>query len=235
MTALILILLLLGSCSFDYGDTGEAAPEQPDIVMRDVEYVRVRGGDPQVRFRAEGAERYENRQTMELRNFSFEQFNPRGTDVSAMGRAGSARVELDSGNIRMDEGVRIDVESEDIIIETRELRWKDKERFLTAGEGDQVEILRSDGTNFLGRGFSADVRNKTWTFSGGIAGTYIHEDDEEDEDDDEASGEGPSEEASGEAAEVPAEGPAPAGEAGQSPAAGEASPEGSASPGEAAP
>ncbi|MDR1058455.1 MAG: LPS export ABC transporter periplasmic protein LptC [Treponema sp.] len=179
MTALILALLLLSSCSFDYGDMGENREEQPDIVMKDVEYVRVRGGEPQVRFRAEGAERYENQQTMELRNFSFEQFNPKGTDVSAIGRAGSAHVELDSGNIHMDQGVRIDVESEDITIETREIRWRDKERILAAGEGEQVEILRPDGTNFLGRGFSADVRNRTWIFSGGIEGTYVHEDEEE--------------------------------------------------------
>jgi LPS export ABC transporter protein LptC len=178
MTALILALLLLASCSFDYGDMGENREEQPDIVMKDVEYVRVRGGDLQVRFRAEGAERYENQQTMELRNFSFEQFNPGGTDVSAIGRAGSAHVELDSGNIHMDQGVRIDVESEDITIETRELRWRDKERTLAAGEGEPVEILRSDGTNFLGRGFSADVRNRTWIFSGGIEGTFVHEDEE---------------------------------------------------------
>jgi LPS export ABC transporter protein LptC len=199
MTVLMLMLLLLTSCSFDYGDTGEKTPEQPDILMRDLEYVRVRGGDPQVRFRAEGAERYENQQTMELRNFSFEQFNPKGTDVSAVGRAGSAHVELDSGNIHMDQGVRIDVESEDITIETRELRWRDKERVLAAGEGDPVEILRSDGTNFSGRGFSADVRNRTWTFSDGIEGIYVHEDEEE---------EGPP---AGE--ETAEEGPAPAGEA----------------------
>jgi LPS export ABC transporter protein LptC len=172
---------LLGACSFDYGSSSLADDGQPDIVMRDVEYVRVRGGNPQVRFEAELAERYESRQTMELERFSFEQFNAQGEEVNAMGSAGQASVELESGNISMKEGVRIEVDSEDITIETATLNWQDKERLLLGGAGDPVYIQRSNGTNFSGWGFTADVRRRTWTFGGGVNGTYIHEDDEEEE------------------------------------------------------
>ncbi|MDR2632258.1 MAG: LPS export ABC transporter periplasmic protein LptC [Treponema sp.] len=176
---LALVVLLLGACSFDYGPSASDQGDQPDILMKDVEYVRVRNGKPQVRFTAESAERYEKRQTMELTNFSFEQFEHQGVDINAIGQAGTASVELDSGNIRLKDGVRLEVESEDITLETEHLHWQDKERLLSGGEGEQVDMQRADGTNFSGWGFSADIRNRTWGFSSGISGTYVWEDEEE--------------------------------------------------------
>ncbi|MDR3343099.1 MAG: LPS export ABC transporter periplasmic protein LptC [Treponema sp.] len=180
---LIVVIMVgsFGSCTFDYGTSESEREDQPDIVMKDVEYVRVRDGDPLVRFTAESAERYEKSQTMELKNFSFEQFEHHGDEVNAVGRVGTASVQLDSGNIRMEDGVRLEVESEDITIETQHLDWQDKERLLASGEADRVEIWRSDGTNFSGQGFSANTRNRTWSFASDIAGTYIHEDEDEGE------------------------------------------------------
>ena len=174
-----LLLLLLASCSFDYGNQGGGDKNTPDIVMENVEYVRVRSANPQARFQAERAERYEERRIMELRNFSFEQFGSHGEEVNAFGRAGSASVEIDSGDIRLDGGVRIEVESEDLAIETKRLEWKDKPRTLTGGTEDEVNVFQPDGTSFRGVGFSADARRRTWEFSGGVSGTYVHEDDEE--------------------------------------------------------
>ena len=191
VTALLVLVsfFVFQGCSFDYSAPGADGQGQPDVVMDDVEYVRVRQGDPLLRFRAEHAERYENKQTMELRNFSFEQFGSHGGEINAEGRAGSAFVELDSGNIRLDEQVRISVDSEDVVIETGRLSWKDKEKVLSGDAADEVIIRRSDGTNFTGRGFRADARSRTWEFSFGISGTYVHEDSEEEEPAEAAAGE----------------------------------------------
>lgn len=173
--------LLLAGCSFDYGSSLSGEEETPDIIMNDVDYVRIRDGEPQVRFKAELAERYEESRIMELKNFSFEQFERRGGEVNAAGRAGEAHVELDSGNINLGGGVTLAVESEDVVIETGKLDWKDEERDLSGSESDEVRINRANGTSFSGWGFSANARSRAWGFSGGISGTYIHDDDEEEE------------------------------------------------------
>ncbi|MFP3042522.1 LPS export ABC transporter periplasmic protein LptC [Treponema primitia] len=194
------IFILLVSCTFDYGDEVSENEDLPDIVMGNVEYVRVRDGDPVVRFRAQLAERYENRQTMELQNFSFEQFYAHGDEINATGRAGNALVELESGNIQLGNSIIISVDSEDITIETENLSWEDEKRILAGRDEDTVvDIQRSDGTLFSGRGFTADARSRTWVFNGGVEGIYI---DTEDDDDEEAEAEEVSEEL-GE--EVPAE------------------------------
>jgi LPS export ABC transporter protein LptC len=173
-------MVLFAACSFDYNSV--SAPEQtrPDIAMENLEYVRVRGGDPLVRFQADYAERWEDSQTMALRNFSFEQMEDSGETINAEGRAGNATVELGSGNVAMSGGIRISIESEDIVISTSALQWKDKEKTLTGNEEYEVDIERSDGTSFTGRGFFADARNRVWAFSGEVKGSYVEKDDEDD-------------------------------------------------------
>jgi LPS export ABC transporter protein LptC len=177
--SLLPFLFSFSSCSFDYGNQDGADKNQPDIIMENVEYVRVRSADPQARFQAERLERYEERGIIELRNFSFEQFGSSVEEVNAYGRAGSASVEIDSGDIRMDDGVRIDVDTEDLAIETKWLEWKDKERTLASGEKEEVSIYQESGTAFTGTGFYANARRRTWEFAGNVSGTYIKDDDEE--------------------------------------------------------
>jgi LPS export ABC transporter protein LptC len=177
---LFALFIFFTGCTFDYGEDSEENEDQPDIVMSDVEYVRIRDGDPVVRFRAEEAERYEKKQTMELRNFSFEQFENHGNGVNASGSAGNAHVNLDSGNILLENGIIIAVDSEDITMQTGTLSWQDEEHILSGAEGSIVDITRSDGTTFYGKGFTADTRSRTWEFTGGIEGTYI-DNDEDDE------------------------------------------------------
>jgi len=180
LSPIILLSSLVMSCSFDYGNTSGSDKNLPDITMDNVEYVRMRSLEPQARLQAERVERYEERGIMELHNFSFEQFGNHGEDVNAYGRAGSASFEIDSGNIRMDDGVRIDVESEDIAIETTWLEWKDKARTLTGGSEEEVHVYQENGTAFSGVGFQANARTRSWSFTDTVSGTYINDDDDDD-------------------------------------------------------
>jgi LPS export ABC transporter protein LptC len=198
---LCLAVFVFGRCTFDYGDAASQKDDQADIVMENVEYVRMRDGDPVVRFRAQQAERYETRQAMELQNFSFEQFYDHGSGINATGAAGSGLVELDSGNIQLEQGIIIAVEDEDITIVTETLSWEDEKRILAGSDEHRVNIQRSDGTVFSGTGFSADSRRKTWSFTGGVEGSYVDKDLEDDSD---AEPEAPAE-----GDEAPVEGGAP--------------------------
>ena len=169
---LIFTAFILIGCSFDYGSDSEG-DSKPDIVMENIEYARVRGGELQVRFRAEYAERWEDQQIMGIGNLHFEQFDNDGVNINAIGRAGFARLELRSGNVFLSNGVFVDIESEDIIIRTGDLDWIDADRTLHGNPEGDVEIERSDGTVFSGRGFFANARSRIWEFSGEVRGTYV--------------------------------------------------------------
>ena len=182
---LLLYAMFLTACSFDYGAGQGPESDRPDIVMENIEYVRVRGGDLLARIKAEHAERWEERQLMELKEFSFEQMEDHGETVNVEGSAKAAAVQLDSGDINLSGGVRIRIESEDIIISTSELEWRDKEKNLNGNEEEEVGVQRSDGTSFTGIGFSADIRSRTWSFTGEVKGIYVEEDEDEENESDE--------------------------------------------------
>jgi LPS export ABC transporter protein LptC len=176
--SLLAALVLGGGCSFDYGTQEPEESILPDIVMEDLDYVRVRAGSPQARFTAERAERYEKRRTMELSVIQFEQYNLATGELDATGWAGEAEVELSNGNVTLKNGINLSVESEEMTLETGWLAWNDGERTLKGGEDAPVMIKQEGGTNFSGTGLSADVRSRKWEFSGGAEGAFEQDDEE---------------------------------------------------------
>ena len=180
-----ILILLVSSCTFDYGEQDSSERTLPDLVMQNVEYVRVRSADPIARIQAERVERYDSQGIMKLESFSFKQYGERGEEVNASGSAGFASVNINTVDIFMDGGVRLEVESEDIIIETNQLEWIDGHRTLSSGEENEVNIFQENGTHFTGIGLFIDARRRTWQFSGSVSGTYIHEDDEDEESEEE--------------------------------------------------
>ncbi|MCL2184385.1 MAG: LPS export ABC transporter periplasmic protein LptC [Treponema sp.] len=175
----LFVTLFTASCTFDYGETDGSERESPDLIMENVEYVRVRSYDPIARFQAERAERYEKQGIMKLQNFIFEQYGEKGEEVNAYGKAGYASIVIGTGDISMDNGVRIEVESEDIILETKQLEWKDEPRILSTPETSEVNIYQENGTHFIGTGLYAETRSRKWEFKNQVTGIFISDDESE--------------------------------------------------------
>jgi hypothetical protein len=200
----LLFVLLFAACSFDY-DTVEDSESEPDVVMGNVEYVRMENSLPVVRLRSREARRYEAKHTMEMDDFSFEQYNaavPETAelpDVNVRGRGSSVKIETDSMNLTMAGGISIDVTSEDFSLRTESLSWEDRERLLSAP--GEVVITRSDGTRLSGRNLSADTRRREWRFEEAVSGDIV----EEDEDGEGAAGDLPAEEGEADTDRAPEE------------------------------
>jgi LPS export ABC transporter protein LptC len=172
----ILSLFFVWSCTFNYGDKDPSEEEEPDLIMENVEYMRVRSGDPLARIVADRVERYENINLMKLENITFEQYGEKGDAVNVYGNVGIASVEIASGDIFMDRNVRLEVNAEDIILDTYQLEWKDEPKSISSGRNDPVYIYRNNGTMFTGIGLQGNARSRTWEFLGNVRGIYIHED-----------------------------------------------------------
>jgi LPS export ABC transporter protein LptC len=180
LTGCIILFFLLG-CTFDYGEKEPSGEEQPGLIMENVEYIRVRSADPRARFKAERAERYEKQGVMRIQKMTFEQYGDRGKEINAMGNAGYASVEIQSGDIFMDKNVRIDVETDDITIETYQLEWREEPHILSTPEENEVNIYQDNGTNFKGIGLYVETRGRQWEFKGEVGGLFVHDSDEEED------------------------------------------------------
>lgn len=173
---IVFLALVMTGCSFDY-DTVAEEDNEPDLIMKTTEYVRIESGNPVVRVKADELRRYEKTHIMELELFRFDQFNAAQEDneaipdINVRGNAGKARIETDTNNLSMENGVFVEVKSEDISLETQLLSWQDKDRQLTAP--GKVTISRSDGTTLEGEGFTADTRRKSWEFETNAEGSVV--------------------------------------------------------------
>jgi len=166
------------SCTFDYGDKESLGDDQPDLIMGNVEYVRVRSANPLAKLQAERVERYEKKSLVKLQNTTFEQYDEQGKEINISGKTGNATVEIDTGNIFMDRNVRIEVIKEEIILETYRLEWIDKSKYLSAGDNNEVFVYKQNGTGFTGIGFQSDARKRSWEFTGRVSGTYSYNDED---------------------------------------------------------
>jgi LPS export ABC transporter protein LptC len=172
----LLSFLLISACSFTY-DTPSQAEDGPNLIMNNAEYVRITNGNPEIHVKAEEIRQFEAKHTMELDSFSFEQYNaaPEGQeaipDINTKGKAGFAQMETDTGNFSMKNDISIEVSSEDISLETAEITWQNDDRTLTAP--GQVSIQRSDGTTLTGTDFSANARERSWTFGSAVEGSIV--------------------------------------------------------------
>jgi len=167
------------SCTFDYGNKESSGDDQPDLIMENVEYVRVRSASPLAKLQAERVERYNKQNMIKLQNTTFEQYDQQGENINVSGKTGNATVEIDTGNIFMDRNVRIEVLTEDIILETNQLEWLNESKHLSTGTDNEVYVYKKDGTMFSGVGLQSDIRERSWEFQGRVKGTYIKDDNTE--------------------------------------------------------
>jgi LPS export ABC transporter protein LptC len=176
----LLFLLLLSSCHFDYGNEEESSQHLPDITMNNLSYTHVEDGKPQVRFSAKTANRYENTHSMELEDYTFQQFDKGAGEVDAEGSGGKAKIDTDTLDATLENKVKIDIKTEKMSIEADALQWKNKEKTMTATDNSRVRVTDQNGSDFMGNGFQADANDRTFSFSGPIHGKYVHDDDSKD-------------------------------------------------------
>lgn len=166
------------SCSFNY-DFFQKNEDDPNLVMENVEYVRIKNGNPEILVQAKEIRHNEAKHIIEIDNFSFNQYNsaPEGQEaisgINARGKADYARLKTNTGDIEMAGDVIIVVASEDFTMETSKISWEDNDRKLYAP--GTVIIKQSNGTTLKGTGFSADARNRCWEFASAVEGLVVED------------------------------------------------------------
>jgi lipopolysaccharide export system protein LptC len=169
---------LLLSCSFDYSTISESEQEKPDLIMQDVDYVRVSDGKISLHMQADQIKRYESKRLLQVQNIHFEQYAKNSLEPDAIGAAGIAQFWTATSDAAFSEGVQIYITSEKLSIEAKSLQWNNSQKKLLGPLDGQVLLKKSDGSILVGKNFSADGRSRSWQFAGPVSGIY-QEDSEE--------------------------------------------------------
>lgn len=171
--------IFFSSCTFNYNEAPVTSSDFPEITMENIVYTRVRDGKIMARMQAESGERFEIKHIMNLKNYKFEQFDTNTEEPDAEGSGGNASVEINTNNVRMSQGVKIKVDTEDFEMETMRLEWDDKAHILRGGEDSPVQLRRGDGSEINGDSFHADIRSRSWVFGSNVRGVYFSEEETE--------------------------------------------------------
>jgi LPS export ABC transporter protein LptC len=180
--AALLFSLILATCSLDYGalQGAEVMPEDiPQAVIYNFAHTVVTDGKPSFRLYAEKAEEFSSRKTTMLTGVSFVEYGEDGTPVTT-GTAAKAVFHTDTENAELSGSLLFQNKREDAVVKAAFIAWDNELKKLTAKPDDIVIIEKTDGSKISGRGFVADARTRSVSFTSGADGTYVFKDEKKD-------------------------------------------------------
>lgn len=123
---------------------------------------------------AEKFQVYSSEDIVEAFKSRFTLFGQKG-EPRLKGEAGYTRYNRSSEDMEIRDGAKLYFHGDETSITAEDLFWKNKNKLLGSKEGNVIEMTKSDGSVFKGRGFSADFRSKTIQYTGGAEGVIARE------------------------------------------------------------
>ena len=162
--------ILFSSCSPAEESAALLQGELPEAVFYN--YRREDMGPNGLSFvaRAERAEYFKEKGLLVVYGLSFEDIGEDGRTVVASGEAGEAYYYEDTGDAEAKGSVRIRSLEENASFETESLKYCAATESLEGGPKDLVLVQIGEKLFLQGRGFFADIREKTFAFRAGVEG-----------------------------------------------------------------
>lgn len=166
----IAALLLFSSCSLAEESVTLPQDELPEAVFYN--YRREDSDTRGLSFvaRAERAEYFKEKGLLVVYGLSFEDIGEDGHTVVASGEAETAYYYEDTGDAEVRGSVRIRSLEENASFETDSLKYFAATESLEGGPEEPVLVRVGEKLFLQGRGFFADVREKTFAFRSGVEG-----------------------------------------------------------------
>ena len=178
--ALYLLILVISACSLEYDNSiSESLDESiPTSRLYEVKRIQVQGGQPKVRFDADEAVVWEEKEQTELFEFVFNEFDEERT-VITRGEADYLLIS-DSNDAEISGNIYGYSSRNEASIRAESLNWLDESRELSSSGESNVVIEMDNGSVMEGQGFKADMYTNSTSFESGISG-IIESGSEDDE------------------------------------------------------
>jgi LPS export ABC transporter protein LptC len=172
---LVVIFLLLISCSFDYGSKKETfSGKIPDFILKKTSYTIERTGEHAIIFTADSLEMFESDHTAMLKKVTFVQQDDSLKELS-LGSCYSAEINTNSRDAVLRGNIEVFSPAKGILLEADFLNWDNSTSLLSGGADDEVSIIYEDGSKVRGVGFRGDFTLNMFEFQEIIEGTLHYE------------------------------------------------------------
>ncbi len=166
LTFLLLVLLMsMTSCSFvpPEGSAIGKPADNPDLLMRDAQYLLGIAGNEPILIRAEIIEIYQAAGKAYLENITFSQQDDQG-QTTVSGKALTAWIDTKSNNVSLTGDIVIFNHLDELEITAQALTWIHDSRIFESEASSEAQIAYGNGNRVRGTGFTADFTQATYEF-----------------------------------------------------------------------
>lgn len=175
MVVIVLFLLSLASCTFNYGDGTGLGPAIPDMVLTDVSALRYEDARLSMVLSADTLEMYDSDNVWAGERVSFTQYSRDDPEtIEAEGSAGFLLVNQDDEVYSLGDGLSFHLTGDDLFFTARDLQWTKKAHRLCGSANGEVSIEESDGSVIRGTGFVADTLARVYEFGDPVSGQLVN-------------------------------------------------------------
>ncbi len=173
----LIILVLLFSCSIDYGDSilpDKMMDDIPDNILYNFLYTESSNGNRNFSIYAEKAEIFNTRKQTVLTEVVFQQYDSAGAVITE-GKADKCLIFTETNDAELTGNLIIYSSGEEAEIATSYLFWNNGDKTLTGKQDRTITIRKDSGTVISGSDFSADMKTKSYNLGNGVSGKYVYE------------------------------------------------------------
>ena len=173
----LLSAVLFSSCRFDYEETimaEDLSDEVPQTILINFSQVMVKNSVPTFYIEAAESSTFEKKKETLFKSVSFKEFDKDG-EVVTSGSADNARMYNETESVELWGNLDFYSKREDASLTGEYLFWDNEKSTLTGKSDDQISIVESGGSEISGKGFSADSKTKSISFSSDVSGSWVNE------------------------------------------------------------
>ncbi|QEN04818.1 LPS export ABC transporter periplasmic protein LptC [Thiospirochaeta perfilievii] len=165
--------MLLAGCTIDYNDQNsniEKSTAIPDSQMRNFNLVQIKNNKPYTQVTSSLAEIYNRENKTVMFDVKFTEFNSTKNSISTKGSADKVEYYNDSEDAVLKGNLKFYSQKDEIEITGESLFWNSESKIISSDIDSKIYINKDDGSKIEGEGFTANLKNSTFSFKKSVRG-----------------------------------------------------------------
>lgn len=172
-TLIVAACLFLAGCTVDYNNPSEVIEKSesiPDSIMRNFQLVQMKNNKPYTEITSTLTEIYDRQNKTVLHNVKFTEYSSTSKDVITSGKADTVEYFNDSEDAKLTGNLNFYSKKDEIEMFGDSLYWNDDKKNISSDIESSIRVVKDDGSKIEGYGFSANLKNSTFSFEKSVTG-----------------------------------------------------------------
>lgn len=170
---LLVTVSLFWGCTINYNDQSEEIEKSdsiPDSVMKNFNLIQIKNNKPHNEINSSLAEIYNTQDRTVLHNVTFTEYSTTTYKATTQGQADKIEYFNDTEDAQLTGNLEFISTKDELKMTGEYLLWNKEEKSIVSSSDSAIRVVKEDGSKIEGYGFSANLRNSTFSFEKDITG-----------------------------------------------------------------